>query len=273
MACIQLGIYGSSMLLLNEAWYKNYPKSRFHTFNDLSEWQQMDKIGHAFSAYTMSQYSTDLWKSTGMDNHKTIWLGGLTGATYQTIIEVLDGYSTAWGWSWGDISANFFGSALFISQEFAWHEQRIQFKTSFHKKKYNDPSLNQRSDELFGKSLAERCLKDYNGQTYWLSGNIRDFFPTKKFPAWLQISIGTGAEGMFGANNNIQLGENGTIAFDKTNLKRFRQWYLAPDINFTKIKTKRKAIKTALYILNCLKFPTPSIEYSQSSFKLNWLHF
>jgi len=78
---------------------------------------------------------------------------------------------------------------------------------------------------------------------------------------------------MFGANNNIQLGKNGTIAFDKTNLKRFRQWYLAPDINFTKIKTKRKAIKTALYILNCLKFPTPSIEYSQSSFKLNWLHF
>lgn len=273
IAYLHIGVYGSSMFLLNQAWYKNYPKSKFHTFNDISEWQQIDKMGHAFSAYTMSQYSTDLWKSTGMDRQKTIWLGGLTGAAYQTIIEVLDGYSKAWGWSWGDIIANGFGSTLFISQEFVWHEQRIQFKTSFHKKKYSDAALNQRSDELFGKSLAERCLKDYNGQTYWLSANIHAFFPQTHVPDWLQISLGTGAEGMFGANNNLELDDKGIILFDRTNINRYRQWYLAPDINFTKIKTNRKAIKTVLYILNCLKFPTPSIEYSNASFKLNWIHF
>ena len=273
IAAINIGLYGGSMIALYNAWYKNYPQSKFHTFNDISEWQQMDKIGHAFSAYTMSQYNMDLWRNAGLERKKRIWLGGLTGATYQTIIEVLDGFSSEWGWSWGDIAANIIGSSLFISQELAWDEQRISLKTSFHKKVYDDNELNKRSNDLFGKSLAERSLKDYNGQTYWLSANIHSFFSSLHSPKWLQISIGTGAEGMFGATKNIAYDKNGLLTFDKPGIKRFRQWYLAPDINLTKIKTNKKAIKTVFYILNCLKFPTPSLEYSNSKIKFNWIHF
>ena len=32
----------SSLVLLNEVWYKNYPKTPFHTFNDNDQWLQMD---------------------------------------------------------------------------------------------------------------------------------------------------------------------------------------------------------------------------------------
>ena len=273
IAAINIGLYGGSMIALYNAWYKNYPQSKFHTFNDISEWQQMDKIGHAFSAYTMSQYNMDLWRNAGLERKKRIWLGGLTGATYQTIIEVLDGFSSEWGWSWGDIAANIIGSSLFISQELAWDEQRISLKTSFHKKVYDDNELNKRSNDLFGKSLAERSLKDYNGQTYWLSANIHSFFPSLHSPKWLQISIGTGAEGMFGATENIAYDKNGLLTFDKPGIKRFRQWYLAPDINLTKIKTNKKGLKTAFYILNCLKFPTPTLEFYNSKIKFNWIHF
>jgi hypothetical protein len=143
-----------------------------------------------------------------------------------------------------------------IAQELAWYEQRIQFKFSFHRKSYSDASLNLRSNKIFGTSTAERFLKDYNGQTYWLSVNLRSFFPKSKMPSWLNISIGTGAEGMFGANENIGKDDNGNINF-----------YL------TKIKTNKKGLKLAFRLLNIVKIPMPSLEYSNGKFKFNAISF
>ncbi len=265
--------YSGAMVGLYAAWYKNYPQSNFHSFNDIGEWKGIDKIGHAYSAYAESKASMELWRWTGIDRKKRIWLGGMSGAVYQTVIETLDGFSSEWGWSWGDFSANILGSGMLVAQELAWDEQRIQFKFSFHRKFYNDPILNQRSDKIFGNSTAERFLKDYNGQTYWLSANLKSFFPKSNLPAWLQISVGTGAEGLFGANENIGKDDNGTMNFNRTDIKRYRQWYLAPDVDLTKIKTNKKGIKVALNILNIVKFPMPSLEYSNGRFRLNALTF
>jgi hypothetical protein len=160
-----------------------------------------------------------------------------------------------------------------VAQELVWDDQRIQFKFSFHRKTYSDAILNQRSNELFGKSTAERFLKDYNGQTYWLSTNIKSFFPKSKFPEWLQLAVGTGAEGLFGAEENIGRDDSGNILFNRTNIKRYRQWYLAPDIDFTKIKTNKKGLKFALRLLSFVKFPLPSLEYGNGKFKLNAITF
>jgi hypothetical protein len=49
-----------------------------------------------------------------------------------TAVEVLDGFSSEWGASSGDIIANASGTALFVSQELLWKEQRITPKFSFH---------------------------------------------------------------------------------------------------------------------------------------------
>ncbi len=273
VAAANIVVYSASMAALYSAWYKDYPQSNFHTFNDFGEWQQIDKIGHAYSAYTVGKLSMEFWRWTGIERKKRIWIGGMSGAFYQTVIEVLDGFSDQWGWSWGDFGANMIGSGMLVAQELAWDEQRIQFKFSFHRKNYNDPSLDQRSDEIFGKSISERALKDYNGQTYWLSTNIRSFFPKSKWPAWLQVSIGTGGEGMFGATENIGKDNNGNVYFNRTDIKRYRQWYLAPDIDLTKIKTKHKGIKAALTILNIVKFPMPALEYSNGCFKIKAIAF
>jgi len=273
LATVNAVLYGSTMFGLYQAWYKNYPQSNFHVFNDWEEWQQMDKLGHVYSAYTMSKFGMELWQSNGMERKKSVWIGGITGAAYQTIIEFLDAYSAQWGWSWGDVGANVLGSTLFTAQELTWKEQRIQLKTSFHKMKYSDPELNKRSDNIFGKTFAERALKDYNGQTYWLSANIHSFFPKSKIPKWAMVSIGTGANGMFGARSNIAKDYLGNIIFDRTNISRTRQWYLAPDIDLTKIKTKKKSVKALLFVLNSLKFPMPAIEFTEKKFKMKWVGF
>jgi hypothetical protein len=51
-----------------------------------------------------------------------------------TAVEVLDGFSSEWGASSGDIIAN--ASALLVSQELLWKEQRITPKFSFHTTQY-----------------------------------------------------------------------------------------------------------------------------------------
>jgi hypothetical protein len=78
---------------------------------------------------------------------------------------------------------------------------------------------------------------------------------------------------LFGAKENTDKDQDGNITFYRPDVKRYRQWFLAPDIDLTKIKTNKKGIRMALRLLNIFKFPTPSLEYSNGSMKFNWIHF
>lgn len=265
-------IYATSFIYLNEAWYKGYPRSSFHSFNDFGEWKQVDKIGHAWSAYTTGRTTAALWQWAGVTKEKSLLLGPGTSLIYMLSIEYLDGRSAEWGWSWGDVGADLFGSGLFVGQELLWNKQRIQLKFSSHRKQY-DAALQSRVNDLFGKSLPERVLKDYNAQTYWLSFNLNDFSKTKKLPAWLNISFGYGANGMFGGEDNIAEDKNGNIIFDRNDIRRYRQWYLAPDIDLTKIKTNSKVLRTVFFALNSFKFPAPALEFSNGKIRGHLLKF
>jgi hypothetical protein len=52
---LAIGASASSVVGLNSLWYKDYPRSNFHFFNDSKEWMQMDKFGHVFSAYQIGR--------------------------------------------------------------------------------------------------------------------------------------------------------------------------------------------------------------------------
>ena len=266
-------VYGGILVGLNAEWYAKYPRSGFHFFNDDAEWLQVDKVGHAYSAYTESRANMEVWRWAGLSRKKRIWIGGLSGVAYQSIIEVLDGFSSQYGFSPGDFAANIVGSTMFISQELAWDDQRIQFKFSFHKRNYCSPDLDQRADDIYGKTEIERFIKDYNGQTYWLSANLRSFFPESNLPVWLSLSAGYGADGMFGARSNVAVDKNGNIIFDRTDIKRYRQWYLSPDINFSKITTHKKGLKVLFAVLDAFKLPAPTLEFSNGTFKGHWIVF
>lgn len=265
--------YGTTMIALSSAWYSQYEQTKFHVFNDFPEWKQVDKAGHLYSAYIESLGSMEMWRWTGMERKKRIWIGGMSGAVYQTVIEVLDGFSEGWGWSWGDFGANILGSGALVAQELAWDDQRIQLKFSFHRKTYSDPQLNQRSNNLFGKTTAERLLKDYNGQTYWASINLKSFLKKSNLPPWLSLSVGYGAEGLFGGTENIGKDADGNIIFNRPDIKRYRQWYLAPDIDWTKIQTNKKGLKFLFTVLSAFKFPTPALEFSNGKLKAHAISF
>ncbi|MDB5197369.1 MAG: hypothetical protein JWP88_1740 [Flaviaesturariibacter sp.] len=262
-------IYATMFVGLNESWYKDYPRSSFHTFNDAGEWQQMDKIGHAWTVYTAANLSYGMYRWAGMKNDKATLISSGSGLAYMLAIEYLDGRSTEWGWSWADVGGDVFGAALFASQQLAWKEQKVQLKFSSHEIQY--PSdLRGRANELYGSKLSTRILKDYNAQTYWLSYRLP---LSDRFPKWLQLSFGYGAKGMYGGYENIALDKGGNMTFDRRDIKRVRQWYLAPDIDLTKIKTKSKLLRTVFYTFNSLKFPAPTLEFSDGKLKGHWLYF
>jgi Predicted periplasmic lipoprotein (DUF2279) len=267
-----IAAYGGLLIGLNAEWYAKYPRSGFHFFNDNAEWLQVDKVGHIYSAYTESRASMEAWRWAGLPRKERIWLGGLSGVAYQSIIEVLDGFSSQYGFSPGDFAANIFGSGMFIAQEFAWDDQRIKFKFSFHRKNYGEADLDKRADAIYGKTEIERFIKDYNAQSYWLSANINSFFSNSKLPGWLSLSVGYGAEGMFGARSNIFVDANGN-PIDRSDIKRYRQWYISPDVDFSKIRTNKKGLKILFFVLDAFKFPAPTLEYSKGSFKGHWIVF
>ena len=255
---VNLAGYGGSLIILNNTWYKNFPKTSFHTFNDSKEWNQMDKLGHAWAAYNTGKVTTAMWKWTGLSHKKAVLIGGLSGTAYLTVVELLDAHSPKWGWSWSDMTANLFGSGLFISQELAWKEQRIHFKFSFHRYHYPDEMSTNRANELFGTSWSERMLKDYNAQTYWASFNIHSLLKDSRWPAWLNIAFGYGVDGLLGGYENEWIDAGGNHV-SRNDIQRTRQFYLSPDIDFSRIKTNKKIGRVVLDFLNILKMPAPAL--------------
>ncbi|MFV5698380.1 DUF2279 domain-containing protein [Flavobacterium sp. ZT3R17] len=248
---------------LNQLWYADYPKSDFHFINDNSEWLQMDKLGHSFSSYHLGRLSAEMLQWSGASKKNQLIYGAGLGFAFLTAVEVMDGYSSEWGASSGDIIANASGTALYVSQELIWKEQRITPKFSFHTTQY----ANQRP-EVLGSSFTEQILKDYNGQTYWLSVNLYSFAKDSKMPKWLNLALGYGAEGMITGNR-----EN-NMSFLSQNPQRFRQFYLSFDVDLTKINTKSHFLKTLFSVLNTVKIPAPTIEMAHfNDVKLHLIYF
>jgi hypothetical protein len=263
---VQGALYLGSLSYLYFAWYRDYPQSSFHLFNDDSEWMQMDKIGHATTAYYISMIGYESYKWAGVERKKAIWFGGLLGFAYMLNIEILDGFSSEWGFSIGDLTANTLGSMIFIGQQLAWNDQRIVMKYSFHQTSY--PSYR---PDVLGSSMVQQPIKDYNGQTYWLSANIASFLHKgSRFPNWINIAAGYGAEGMTGAFTNSPENHGGSIP----SFQRYRQFYLSMDVDLTRIPTKSKALKAIFAVFSFIKIPFPTVEYNTlGQVKFYYLYF
>ncbi len=248
---VQGALYIGSLSGLYFLWYSNYPQSSFHLFNDDNEWLQMDKCGHATTSYYISMIGNWSYRWAGLSRKQSAWFGGLLAEAYMLNIEILDGFSAEWGFSVGDFTANTLGAAIFVSQQLIWDEQRFRLKFSYHQTTY--PVYN--PDQL-GRNLIQQMLKDYNGQSYWLSGNISTFLPkTSKFPKWLNIAIGYGAGGMTGASANV-------INPNVPPQQRYRRFLLSVDVDLTRIPTRSKFLKGVFTVLSFIKIPAPAIEYN-----------
>ncbi len=246
-------LYVASVTGLYFAWYSQNPLSSFHFFNDNQEWMQMDKVGHFVTANYISRLGYHTYRWSGLDEKRSAWFGAGLGFAYLLNIELLDAFSTGWGFSPGDLAANTLGISTFLAQQLLWREQRFSFKYSFHRSSY--PPLR---PDLLGKNLIQEMVKDYNGQSYWFSVNISSFLPERtKFPVWLNLAAGYGAEGMVGANTS------GTPPDQlPPGISPYRQFYLSLDVDLTRIPTNKSWLKTLFTVFSFIKIPAPAIEFN-----------
>lgn len=286
-------IYTGFSIGLYNVWYKNYELTGFHTFNDWGEWKDMDKAGHFIATYSETRliYSGARW--TGMRRKPALLTSMAVGTFLQTTVEMMDGFSAKWGFSWADMGFNTLGVGLFASQQWLWDEQRISLKASYTAPAYpsvpaysSDPgapsfTLRQRAADLYGVNIVESFLKDYNGLTIWVSANPASFFPAKqapsafRWPQWLNIAVGYGAENLYGGFENTWTSDAGfQYAIDGQAFPRYRQFYLSLDVDLSRIRTRSRFLKTLLHTLNWVKIPAPALEINTlGKVKMHYLYW
>ncbi|MEZ4910252.1 MAG: DUF2279 domain-containing protein [Saprospiraceae bacterium] len=270
ISTVGAGIYVGMSVGLYQAWYKKQDLGKFHFFNDNGEWLNMDKFGHWYTAYMQGVICYKGAKWAGLSERKSILVGILTGTLFQTTLETMDGFSNKWGFSTGDMIANISGTTTFALQQYYWGEQRIKLKYASYPPTHPNLSLLStdgkssstllvRTEALFGDGFFERALKDYNGQTYWMSFNVRSFFPNTSWPKWLNVAIGTGAGNMYGGFENRWIIGDATYQLGDS-YDRYRKFYIGPDLDLSGINVKNHYLKTAFSIFNIFKCPAPAIE-------------
>jgi len=259
-------IYAGSMIGLYQTWYRDYPHSSFHFTNDGSEWEGLDKLGHVTTSYWVGRISYHSLRWAGVKEKHAVWYGGSMGLLFLTTVEIMDGFSEEWGASMGDFAANVAGAGMFIGQQLLWKEQRFLIKFSYH-----PTDFPQYRPDVLGSTCIESMLKDYNGQTYWLSGNIHAFLREgSRFPRWFNVALGYGATGMTGGSENADSYEGDPIP----EFTRTRQYFLSLDVDLTRIRTRSKFLKGMFTILGFIKIPMPTLEYtSEGKLVFHYLYF
>lgn len=254
-------LYVGTIAGLSVVWYGKGESQKFHFFDDNAEWQQMDKVGHFYTTFQLAQATSEAFRWAGMSRKKSAFWGMISGIALMTPIEILDGFSAEYGASWGDFVANSAGSAFAFGQYALWNEIRIYPKFSFHQTGFAP-----QRPELLGEGLHEEFLKDYNGQTYWLSFDMDKFLKKdSRFPKWLNLSLGYGAENMLFAQD---------IQNEAVGLKPFRKYFIGLDFDLTAIRTKNAFLKKLFSLINVIRLPAPALEYNkQKGFRFHGLYF
>jgi hypothetical protein len=115
--------------------------------------------------------------------------------------------------------------------------------------------------DVLGEGM-ERIVKDYNGQTYWLSVDTDKFL---HFPKWLNFAVGYGANGMIYARDSQHIANGLTLPQ--------RQYFLSIDIDPSAIRTRSKVVKTIIFFVSMIKLPSPTLEFSRNKFKAHAFYF
>ncbi len=248
--------YAVTGTYLGAVWYAGQGLGKFNFFNDSHEWKQMDKVGHVLGGYHASRWVIGMMKWSGVPKQKAILAGGVSGFLAMSSIEVMDGFGVGWGFSWPDIGADLLGSGLAVMNQALWNEDRIKMRVSYRKSPYASVDSLQ---YLLGSNPAEWFLKDYNGQTLWMSVRVHSFLPEgwlqDHYPRWLNLAVGYGAEGLTGGYDDPT---RAYLAHE------YRQFYLSLDLDLANIHTRNGFLNSLLQVVDIVRIPLPAIQFDQT---------
>ena len=246
LALTGVGIYDVAFYeTLKKPWWSGQ-KSDFHVINDW--WgayaMEVDKFAHAYAGQCMTRIAAQAYGWTGMTRRQALFWGGVTSLATLTQVELLDGFTAKYGFSTADYAANIAGAFLPLAQDIWQPLQLVTFKMSYHTAR-------------FEKGTAPNLLEDYNRQTYWLTLDVNGLLPRparRYWPDWLQVAAGCGVNHAFEAN-------------------REREYYLALDVDPTRLPLGDGPLASFLAPFHYLHLPAPAIRFRGDGTKLFALYF
>ncbi len=251
---VSLGVSGAwagGITALSNVWYSDFNQTDFHFFNDAGEWMQMDKAGHVYTANQLTIKSYELFRWTGLNMYQSVLYGSLASFGFQSSLEVLDAYNSEWGFSWSDVAANGVGTISAAFQQLGFHDQYVLFKFS-----YSPSDYAQYRPQVLGSTFSERALKDYNGQTYWLSFSPKSFFPNSRVPKWLCLSFGYSVDQKLVGDQDFYTVQQGASTL---NFQAQREFLFSLDIDFSQLNIRRPWLQAIVKQFNMIKIPFPAI--------------
>jgi hypothetical protein len=115
--------------------------------------------------------------------------------------------------------------------------------------------------DLLGSTFLQQTVKDYNGQTYWLSIDANKIFNSKVLPGWLLLTVGYGAEGLLGGHDNVWENKEGNTT-DYSAVTRTKRVLISIDINRDYFNNKGRLLMYLVAPFALLKFPAPALEFN-----------
>lgn len=177
-----LGGFIGGYFFQQNLWWKG-EQSAFH-FDWDHDWRYAlgsDKLGHFYFPYAVTTIYAQAFAWSGVDTTSSLWLAAGLATAHQTFVEVRDGFSKEWGFSWGDFTANTLGAAYPVAQAYVPALRNIDFKVSYY------PSA------VFKSGGYGAIIDDYESTYHWASINVHGLLPPSMqrwYPSWLNIAVG-----------------------------------------------------------------------------------
>lgn len=146
-------------------------------FGDDTRYGGMDKLGHAYSGYLLTEYFTQRIAHTSEANTSAVISGAILGMGVQTYIEVFDGFSGGHGFSYEDLIMDGVGVGFsMLRSTVPGLAEKLDFRMEYLP-----------SGHIDGYSPAT----DYSGQKYLLALKLSGFEEFRDTPLrFVELQVG-----------------------------------------------------------------------------------
>lgn len=180
----------------------------------------MDKLGHAYTGYVLSQYFSQRIAHSVADPTNAAITGSLLGMGVQTYIEILDGFADEHGFSYEDLIADGVGATFsFLRNTIPGLSEKLDFRMEY----------------LAGSEYHEwDPFSDYDGQKYLLALKLSGFEKLEDTPLrFVELQAGYFTEGY-------------TVETRENNVDPKRSPYVAIGLNLNELLGQAPEIRYTL---------------------------
>jgi hypothetical protein len=217
------------------AWWQG-PRAPFRFENDWEYALNIDKSGHAYGAYLLSNLFASTMSWVGFRDPMIVFWGAILGLSYQLYVEVEDGFHKEYGFSPGDAFSDVGGAMIPLAQATFPVLKNFALKWSYSPSQEYLDALKQNKGRVF--------IDDYQGQIYWLAMDPHFLMGeglSKAVPSWLGLALGAAVRNLDGAGNGEKI------------------FYLSLDYNLSKIEASNGVLRAVCTALDFIHLPAPGI--------------